>query len=201
MNRASHGTPRIVKDPPRPAGGAAGPSSGIGPAIDRAEEDLRVLRIEYEKFFNGAIEVPPEELRNRLGKELRRLRLGGGAKSVADDFRLASVEAQFNAYADRYARRLREREEGRSAGTRSAVPAVQPDRPVILSGQEVSVENAERLYQRLARGANAPRFDLETFRTYLIRQLISIQTKTGRAEVEFRIAEEDGQMKLRARPV
>jgi hypothetical protein len=206
VNRASHGTPQIVKDRRRPDSPSAVPtratSAGIGPAIDRVEEDLRVLRIEYEKFFNGALEIPPEELRNRLSAELRRLRVGGGVKSVADDFRLASVEAQFNSYADRFVRRLREREEGRIGVPRvTAVRPPDPDGPVVIGGQDVSVEAAETLYRRLARGPNAPRFDLETFRVYLSRQLTSIQAKTGRAEVEFRIAEEDGQMKLRARPV
>lgn len=205
MNRASQGTPKIVKDSMRPKTAAASPeragAGSIGPAIDRIEEDLRVLRIEYEKFFNGALEVPPEELRQRVAKELRRLRLGGGAKSVADDFRLSSVEAQFNAYADRFGRRLRDREEGRHALHRAVPPPPDPDRPVVVGGQEVSVEAAHRLYEKLARGGSAPRFDLETFRLYLTRQLVSIQAKTGRAEVEFRIALEDGQMKLRARPV
>lgn len=200
MNRPSQGTPQIVKDRSGANLARAAVTAGIGPAIDRLEDDVRVLRIEYEKFFNGALEVPPEELRHRLAAELRRLRLGGGAKSVADDFRLSSLEAQFNAHADRYARRLREREEGRHAARVVAAPP-KPEGPVVVSGQEVSTAAAEQLYRRLARGDNAPRFDLESFRLYLTRQLTSIQAKTGRAEVEFRIAEEDGQMKLRARPV
>lgn len=201
MNLTSQGTPQSVKDRPRANTPSVARTAGIGPAIDRVEDDVRLLRIEYEKFFNGALEVPPEEMRQRVAAELRRLRLGGGAKSVADDFRLASVEAQFNAYAERFGRRLRQREEGRQEITRPAPAARDDDRPVVVGGGEVTADAAEKLYQRLARGGNAPRFDLETFRLYLSRQLTTIQAKTGRAAVEFRIAEEDGQMKLRARAV
>ncbi|MDX1996383.1 MAG: hypothetical protein SF066_01585 [Thermoanaerobaculia bacterium] len=201
MNLTSQGTPQSVKDRPRTNTPASARNAGIGPAIDRVEDDVRLLRIEYEKFFNGALEVPPEEMRQRVGSELRRLRLGGGAKSVADDFRLASVEAQFNAYAERFGRRLRQREEGRHESVRAASAARDDGRPVVVGGSEVTADAAETLYQRLARGGNTPRFDLETFRVYLSRQMTSIQAKTGRSAVEFRIAEEDGQMKLRARAV
>jgi hypothetical protein len=201
VNLTSQGTPQSVKDRPRANTPSVARTAVIGPAIDRVEDDVRLLRIEYEKFFNGALEVPPEEMRRRVASELRRLRLGGGAKSVADDFRLASVEAQFNAYAERFGRRLRQREEGRQEIARPAPAVRDDDRSVVVGGGEVTADAAEKLYQRLARGGNAPRFDLETFRVYLSRQLTSIQAKTGRAAVEFRIAEEDGQMKLRARAV
>jgi len=50
-------------------------------------------------------------------------------------------------------------------------------------------------------GAEGPRFDLASFGSYLQRQSAAIRAKTGCAEVQFRLAAEDGKLKLKARPL
>jgi hypothetical protein len=50
-------------------------------------------------------------------------------------------------------------------------------------------------------GAEGPRFDLASFGSYLQRQSAAIRAKTGCAEVQFRLAAEDGKLRLKARPV
>ena len=45
------------------------------------------------------------------------------------------------------------------------------------------------------------RFDLDSFGRYLQQQVASIQQKTGCAEVQFRVAVEDGKVKLKAKPL
>ena len=42
---------------------------------------------------------------------------------------------------------------------------------------------------------------IDSFQTYLRRQTEAIRQKTGCDEVQFRVAEEDGKLKLKARPV
>jgi hypothetical protein len=121
-----------------------------------------------------------------------------------DSFRLGDLEARFNTYNELFNRRLREREEGRHRVHRPAPVEVQRFDPLkgIVIGANVDPEAAEALYQGLAsRPASAPRFDLDSFRTYLSRQVSALQAKTGCAEVQFRLAEEEGTLKLKARPV
>ena len=170
-------------------------------SIDKLERMVRDLRIEYERFFNGALDLPPETLRSEIQAELRRLR-NANLKGVEDNFRLSNLEAKLNSLTELSGRRIRAQEEGRGAIAKPE-PRVRhdPQRGVVLDGAAES-EAVEALYQRLHQGSgNRPRFDLESFRSYLDRQLGAIREKTGARRVVFRIAEEEGKMKLKARPL
>ncbi|HVT61049.1 MAG TPA: MXAN_5187 C-terminal domain-containing protein [Thermoanaerobaculia bacterium] len=192
----------------------AGP--GLSEAIDRLGRDIQQLRIDFERFFSGALPQPPSELRNRIQAQLRNLRNVTAATAV-DSFRLADLEARCNSYGELYERRLREREEGRSRGVRVPPPATPPppsaaalqasparrfdlERGIVV-GASVDPQAVEALYGRLSAAGEGSRFDRESFGAYLLRQAAAIRHKTGCAEVQFRLASEDGKIKLKARPV
>lgn len=171
--------------------------------LNRLAHSIQELRIEFERFLNGAILIPPEEKKAEIQRHIRRLRQAN-LQGAAETFRLGSLEARFNSLNELYNRRLRDHEEGRSR--RSAVagaPASRHDveRGVVL-GETVEDGAVEALYSGLQRRAGeGPQFDLESFRTYLRRQVSSLRKKTGCHEVQFRVSEENGKMKLKARPL
>lgn len=173
--------------------------------MDRLDRDLRMLRVELERFSNRApgVEYPDlERERSRIGAELRKLR-NSKFQGVEISFRLATLESKYASYSELFRRKVRQIEEGLPlAGRRPAVrAAADPGRGVVVAGT-VEDETVAALYQGLHRQAgNRPRFDLASFRTYLERQLDTIRTQTGCDRVVFRIAEEDGKLKLKARPV
>lgn len=203
----------------RPAGGLAPrpPAAGrpfaveatrsIEPLIAGFEKSLELLRVEFEKFMNGAVKLPPEELQAELAAEMKRLR-NLTLKTAADQFRLSGVEARYNSFSELLNRRLRRREEGR--GERPAVVArpAEPRRPVppdpesgIAVGERLDPAAAHALYQALATQGATPQLDLAGFTGYLEQQLHSIRSKTGCSTVQFRVAREDGRLKLKARPL
>lgn len=175
---------------------------GLGEALDRLARDLRQLQVDYERFFNGALPLPPEELRNAVQAQLKALR-NANITSASDNFRLGDLEARYNTYNELFNRRLREREEG-PRGSRPALPPpprhFDVERGIVVAGG-VEPEAAEALYQGLAAGGEAGRFDLGTFHSYLERQAAAIRAKTGCEGVQFRLAREDGKLKLKARPI
>jgi hypothetical protein len=200
--------PGAAGRPGVPAPQAAGrrPAPGLGEALDHLNRDVQQLRVDFERFFNGALPFPPEELRGRVQAQIRTLRgLSNGATAV-DSFRLSDLEARFNSYNELFNRRLRDIEEGRHPAARQAPPPPAPRRhdPAqgIVFGDRVDPEAAEALYQGLVSApGDTPRFDLDSFQTYIRRQVAAIREKTGCAEVQFRLASEDGKVKLKARPV
>lgn len=171
--------------------------------LDRLMAAIDRLRVDFERFFNGALATPPEELREQIRRQIRRLRADPEA-SPAERFRLSSIEARFNSFNDLFQRRLRDHEEGRSARSRTPSaqePRYDPGQGVVV-GEDMAAPAVEALYTGLSQSAGAgPRFDLESFRTYLARQVTSIRDKTGCSRVQFRLSEEGGKMKLKARPV
>jgi hypothetical protein len=216
---------RAVPDPSRPQPAKAGaqpkrPGSpaesappaagkrqvpGLGEVLDRLDHDLKELRVNFERFFSGALPFPPEELRARVQAQLRTLR-GMNLLTFADNFRLGDLEARFNSYNELFNRRLRDLEEGRRPVTHPIpIPAPRrfdPEQGVVF-GERIDPEAVEALYQGLAAapGESGPRFDLDSFQTYLQRQVAAIRQKTGCLKVQFRLATEDGKLKLKARPV
>ncbi len=186
---------------PVPAGGT-GRRQPIAEMLDQLGRDLKQLQVDFERFFNGALPIPPEELRNRIQNQLRQLR-NINLTAAVDSFRMADLEARYNSYNELWNRRVRDLEEGRHAA-RPAVAAPEVSRydvrRGILVAGAVEPEAAEALYEALAR-SEAPKFDLDSFRTYLERQTAAIRTRTGCDQVQFRLADEDGKLKLKARPV
>lgn len=175
-------------------------------ALARLSSDLKTLRVDYERFFSGALPTPPEELLQHITQELRELR-ATNLPGVAENFRLGSLEAQFNSYHEVFGRRLRDAEEGRGSRKRKPAPApVRYDpRAGIALGPRLepgSREAIEALFRGLYQQSNrTPAADLETFHAYLAQQLATIRQRTGCTEVQFRVAAEDGKLKLKAKPL
>jgi hypothetical protein len=192
--------PQAVRKAPE----AVRKAPALGETFDQLSRDIRQLQIDSERFFNGGLPVPPEELRNRIQTQIRNLR-NLKITSALDSFRLGDLEARFNSYNELFNRRLREREEGRRPGL---VPVAHPERrrydarEGITLGASFDSEAVEALYQGLAsRPGDGPKFDLDSFEKYLARQIAALREKTGCDQVQFRLAEEDGKLKLKARPV
>ena len=169
--------------------------------IDRLEASINKFRVDAQRFFAGDLPLPPDELRDRILTQLRRLR-SSNLQGAAENFRLGSLEARFNSHLDLFGRRLRQRE------TAGRVKAEEPRRldPVkgVVIGREAAPAAAEALFKGLYPGdpgTPKPKMDLGRFRAYLDRQAEVIRKKTGCAEIQFRIAVEEGKMKLKAKPI
>lgn len=170
--------------------------------LDRALDDLR---IEYEKFFSGTAKLPPEPARLTLQRDLRLLR-GKNLRSTAEQFRLGALEARFNSFNEMFTRRVRAVEEGRNGLVRPVPPVASAPRSapvdgVVLAGATDRVQVGALLDELRRRGGGAAGLDLDRFATYLEQQASSIRARTGCDAVQFRLAEEDGKVKLKARPL
>lgn len=172
-----------------------------GAALDEIAKNIDSLRVEYEKFFNGALQIPPMPAHDRLRLALRRLR-DQPLMSYAERFRFTNLEARFNTYEELFNRRVRSREEGRGVH-RPAEPAAPPPDLAdgVVMGDGVDDAAVKALHARLQQDKSGPRLDLEGFRNYLDRQTTSIRGKTGCSLVRFRLVEEEGQTKLKAKPI
>ena len=195
--------------PPRPPVPAAlrgdepEATPGFEPRLARLSDLIEQFRVDGERYFNGALPIPPEDLRLKTQRALRDLR-SVNLKSSVEIFRLGGLEARFNVLSENFGRRLREREEGRGAHRPHEVapePSRYDPRAGIVLGRESEPEAVEALFAGLAKSGAASKLDLESFRGYLARQIEEIRAKTGAEQVQFRLTEEEGKVKLKARPV
>lgn len=199
-------SPKLGAKPEPKGGAAASPlpqrSTAFQDAFERLERDIHQLRVDFERFFNGALPFPPEEQRNRVHNHLRYLRNVSGM-GVAESFQLGNIEARFNSYNELFNRRMRDLEEGRKKVVHlppPPAPAYDPDQGIVL-GDRMPEAAVEALYRGLVSSGDGARIDLGSFRAYLGKQIDAIRQKTGCSDVQFRLALEDGKLKLKARPL
>lgn len=173
--------------------------------LDELAAGIEQFRVDSERYFSGGLALPPEDLRTRLQSLLRDLR-GAQLRGAAEQYRLGSLEARFNSFSELFGRRLREREEGRGPATaRTFVPEQESTldaRAGVTLADAGQADAVEAIWRGLAGdGSGGRKLELETFRGYLSQQISAIREKTGAASVQFRVVEEDGKVKLKAKPV
>ncbi|MCP3959245.1 MAG: hypothetical protein GY719_15450 [bacterium] len=168
--------------------------------IDRLASLIQQFRVQGQRFIAGDLKLPPEELRDRIMVELRRLR-SANLKGAAVNFRLGTLESQFQSQLDLFGRRLRERELSARHQDEAAGSLPDPMRGVVL-GRQADATAVKALYGGLYQHhGQKPNMDLERFHSYIDRQVEAIRAKTGCSEIQFRIAVQDGKMKLKAKPI
>lgn len=170
--------------------------------LDALDRDIRALGIEFEKYFNGALDVPPLKRQHELAATVRELHTR--MRTSLERFRLSSLEARFTSYSEMWGRRVRLIEIGETPGGRSADGDEHPvdvAKGVVLGGA-VPRSVSDALFQRLYGGAEGERIpDPQRFEHYLNRQIHQLRARTGCRQVRFRVAEESGRPKLKALPL
>lgn len=174
-------------------------------ALERLEEMVHRLKIDFDRFFNGALPTPPDSLRFKTFAEMRKLR-SVHHKSAAVRFRVNSLEAKLNSLNELFNRRLREFESSdiRRPGVSTAPRQVKQRDPYdgIVIKQEPDPRAVEALYSELyGKNKRGKKTDLESFRGFLLSQAEAIRDKTGCEKVIFRVTSQKGKLKLKAKAV
>lgn len=173
--------------------------------IDRLEGDIRRLKVDFERFFNGGLPIPPEEFRLAVRRQIQTLR-SRPIRALVDRFRLNTLEARFNTLEELFNRRLREREEGLAAPPPAMAGGSTPRRydpyTGIVVGGTPEPEAIQALYHELY-DDDTPTADsnFRRFHTYLLGQMAAIKERSGCEEVSFRVTNEGGRLKLKAKPI
>jgi hypothetical protein len=76
--------------------------------LNRLEEDIRRLKIEFDIFFNGSTKRPPLEMRARLESQIKRMS-DNRQLTFAQRYQLNTLIARFTSYRELWRRTLRSR--------------------------------------------------------------------------------------------
>ena len=172
----------------------------VNHALAEIDSAIRRLKVDFDRFFNGALPVPPEDQRRRLVRMLRRARTMP-TQTFAERFLLSTLEARFNALSELFNRRLREQEASGPARAQRPEPEHDPRHGVVL-GTDMDPEAVTALYDHLydSNGRRA-KTDFGSFQTYLRRQVDTLRRRTGCREVRFRVTLAGGEPALKAKPL
>jgi hypothetical protein len=173
------------------------------------DEWLRRLRIEYLVYFNGNRKKPPDDLRMRVEKLVKRLSECANL-SYSQRFRYNTLVARFYVYRDLWRRTLQERELGLESKAGSAKDKPAPSMSklpveavrISISDPKADEEKIQQLYNALLNvrktGSNEPSISYEQFAKYITNQTLGIRGKLGCSSVVFTIYLEEDAIRFTA---
>ncbi len=176
--------------------------------LNTLEDLLRRLKVEYDIFFNGSRKRPPEDMRARLDKLVKRLSQATNM-TFSERFQFNTLVARFHLYSDLWRRTMNKLEavtedeiSEQKSKSASSNPTLQQFR-VTIEDPNTDCEKVRDLYDALVRiggerTQNAPRPSYEQFAKYISAQTNSIRRKFNCAGVVFTLALEEDSVKFRA---
>ena len=179
--------------------------------VQALEEELERLRVRYEQYFLGIERREPAEDRKTLARKIRRL-AETYIPNTAVRFRAQQLKGRLVTYENYWNRVLREIEEGTyrrhlfkvKLHEQMAQERAQAQRGgggvVDLSAADSPYADVIEAYQAIQRKRGERPVSAEKLARLLERQAQQLRAKFG-ADVQFRVVEENGKPKLKARPV
>jgi hypothetical protein len=166
--------------------------------LDRLEADLAVLKQQYDLFFQGGRRGEPIKERKEL--ETRILVLSRrSVTNTTDQLRFANMQSKYWAFANLWARTMRDLEEGRLRRDRvGAVTRETPQRQEPIDPAHLDRVANELLEARRVCGLAADPQEIDALRETLNARARQISDSAGGKKVEFRVSVEGGKPKVKA---
>ena len=185
--------------------------------IAQLETLLRQLEKEYDKFFCGLERLEPTKTEN-AALAIVRAYVGRPINNPTLGFKYNSLVARYNSFRTVWSRKLREREEGRAAGSCVVRPAAaqrqEPRRPAGTAanpGEYLTsnplheprhLEQFFETYRRLREegGESNERLRVESFQKALAEKVAKIKKEQNCESVLIRVTTDQGKTRIVAKP-
>ena len=173
--------------------------------IQRLDLGIRQLKIQYERFFSGALKRQPLQLRQSLNKLIKQY-LDTPITSYQHRFHFSSLVSRFGIMAEQWDKRLRVQEgtgscrnyTSRRGGERLLASCrVQTSE---RDGKALRALYKQYVQAREARGDRKAALSFEKFIRGASSQARRLQSDSGCGEIELRLVVNDSSVQLRARP-
>lgn len=169
------------------------------------EDSIRRLKIEYDIFFNGGKDRPPNDLQWKVESLIKKYS-DATRLSFAQRFRFNALVQRFAVHNDMWRQKLKVREEGRDPRRREQR---QPQAPsaafkVEWHDPEQEQDKVEKLFQALVDakkqvGEATEALPMDSFRRFVKQKTEQLKKEFGCKTVEYVVEVENGQVRLKAK--
>jgi hypothetical protein len=172
--------------------------------LDRLEQEIRRLKVEYDIYFNGGTVRPPLDTKGRVETAIKRIYDARG-KSFGQRFRYNSLVARYNVLRELWRRQSQEKEESGRPPTAEAHTAMRDHVEVIrCNDPKQEPEKVSEIYDHLIAakrtcGERVGNLTLEVFTKFLTAKAEKARECLSTAEVEFVVGTNEGKVKFTAR--
>jgi hypothetical protein len=174
--------------------------------LDRLEQEMRRLKVEYDIYFNGGTLRPPNDTRGRVETAIKRIY---DARSITfgQRFRYNSLVARYNVMRELWRRQTHGREESGKPPTAEAQAAARAQSIIIrCKNPEREPEKVSEIYDHLiaakrACGERLGNLSLDLFTRFMRSRSDQIRSRLGSDAVDFLVTVDNGHVKFTARAV
>ncbi len=191
--------------------------------LNQLEKDIRQLKVEYDQYFGGGKKRPPADIEWRIEQLIRRYAERIAEINFGQRFRYNNLAQTYAKYREVFRKRFKQKEEGtvsRHFGV--AAKAIEAERTggrpvdgaagpkpgtlfaVTCSDPDSEPEKVEQLFRAFrsakeSAGESTDRLTQQNFREFLRRKTQQLKTGEGSEQLEYVVALEGGQVRLKAR--
>jgi len=172
--------------------------------LNRLEEDIRRLKVEFDIYFNGAARRPPYDTKGRVETVIKRL-ADERTLTFAQRYRYNSLVARYTSFLQLWRRTMQDREEGRhGAPARRAAPAEESARTFVCDDARKDIGTVRNLYETLVeakRRCGEPTDDLSfaRFHRMVAEKSEALKERAGCDRVHFSVTVQDGRVQFKAK--
>ncbi len=176
--------------------------------LSSLSERLESLRTKYDRYFMGLDRIPPEQVRDKLDRDLRNSNLERSHKTAVK-FRFNNVRQRMNTYKRYWDRIMRMIEEGRFKREKSALNSLGgPSLPPAARGGGAAGkgegDGSRAVYDAWKKAqkdlGRASDVDFDRFQAKLDSQRQAQMKKFGWSDVNYSVRVKDGKVALVAKP-
>ncbi len=199
--------------------------------IEKLEQAIRLLKVQYDQYFAGVLKLPPFELRHEVERLIRQYSNVAIEKSSLR-FYLNSLVTRFNTFSELWAKCLRLREEGRAMpgfpaarqppvrsslgqiaarqasgnGNGSRPPAKPSPLQTVVGGPDWDADSLRPLYHKYLEALREHGKDTEdvsfaNFSRQIVRKADAVKNRSSCDAVRLRLTIEEGRVLFKARPL
>ncbi len=175
--------------------------------LNKLDDDIRRLKIEYEVYFSGGSPRPPHDTLSRVETVIKRYSSDQSKLSFGQRFRFTSILQKYSTNRTLWQRKLQDKEEGRGqfAAQKRALETATDDGSlrVICSDPDVEKEKVDQLLQAMREARNqtgetSSGLDPVAFHKFIKDKTRQVKESLGCDKVQFSVSIENGKVKFKA---
>ncbi|MBZ5668171.1 MAG: hypothetical protein LAO04_00350 [Acidobacteriia bacterium] len=175
--------------------------------LNKLEDAIRRLKVEYEVYFNGGAPRPPHDTLFRVENLIKRYSTDQSKLNISQRFRFSALVQKYAVNNQLCRRKLQEKEEGRSltgmprrpveAPVSDGVVRVVCSDPGAETGKVEQLLRAMRAAKRQV-GERPDGLDAATFRRFIQEKTKQVKAALNCDKVQFSVSIEEGKVKFKA---
>jgi hypothetical protein len=167
--------------------------------LNRLDDAMRRLKIEYDVYFGGGSKKPPADMDWRVQHLIKKF-ADSGKLNFNQRFKYNSLVQRYAIFNDLWRKKLKIKEEGYSR-PQDAMLGIQGLRTEEEHAAEKALEDSDaqagRPFIAVCSDANSASFD--SFKTFVKKKTEQLRKEYGCHAVEYSVETENGQVRLKAR--